>query len=211
MAIFTSTLVTSCKKKVGNLVTTKLRGQNILKSFNPQPTNPNTVPQQDSRVRMANAVLFWQYFSAFFASFKYQKTSVESIYNSFVRIAKNAFSTTVATTKALVVTAFTDGSYGADGKIKVTAVQVSSSSSTVSFETNDLAFIDGYYVHLLAIDTSNDLYNLGKAVIDSAAWSAGSVSVPVGINNPAPGLHFAICYANNDKTKDTTTLVKLSV
>lgn len=203
MAIFTSTLVTSCKKKVGNLVTTKLRGQNVLKSYNPSPTNPSTTGQVNSRGQMANAVLFWQFFGMFFENWKYQKTSVESVYNSFVRASKSLFATAKATTKLTVCQALGNlQEIGDTKKIYFSTTQLTANSVIMSINPNGLPFIDGYIGYAVIIDPANNFQTIGSKAITAAEWAAGQMTIPVGHNNPS----YVAAFATNDVIKDSTAI-----
>lgn len=92
MAIIQSILVGKGKGKIGNVVLSGLKGQTVAKQLNSSPLNPRTTAQTDNRVKMANAVLAWQFLSLFFASAKGLRKSLESVYNAFVRTVKNGLS-----------------------------------------------------------------------------------------------------------------------
>lgn len=47
-----------------------LKGQTVAKQLNSSPTNPRTVEQTYNRVKMANAVLAWQFLAQFFSEAK---------------------------------------------------------------------------------------------------------------------------------------------
>lgn len=90
MAIIQSILVGKGKGKIGNVVLSGLKGQTVAKQLNSSPSNPRTVAQTDNRIKMANAVLAWQFLSLFFASAKGLRKPLESVYNAFVRIVKSS-------------------------------------------------------------------------------------------------------------------------
>lgn len=88
MAIIQSILVGKGKGKIGNVVLSGLKGQTVAKQLNSNPLNPRTVAQTENRVKMANAVLAWQFLSQFFSEAKALKKPLESTYNAFVRSVK---------------------------------------------------------------------------------------------------------------------------
>lgn len=89
MAIIQSILVGKGKGKIGNVVLSGLKGQTVAKQLNSSPTNPRTVAQTGNRVKMANAVLAWQFLAQFFSEAKALRKPLESTYNAFVRSVKS--------------------------------------------------------------------------------------------------------------------------
>jgi len=89
MATFNSVLIGKAKGKVGNVVLTAIKGQNIVKALNDKPANPRSVAQTDNRVQMANAVLAWQFLALFFTKATALTKSTESVYNAFIRLVKS--------------------------------------------------------------------------------------------------------------------------
>lgn len=85
MAIIQSILVGKGKGKIGNVVLSDLKGQIVAKQLNSSPSNPRTVAQIANRVKMANAVLAWQFLAMFFSFAKGLRKPLESVYNAFVR------------------------------------------------------------------------------------------------------------------------------
>lgn len=192
MAIFTSTLVTSSKKKVGNLVTSKLRGQNILKSYNPSPTNPNTVNQQNTRAKMANAVKFWQFFAGFFNHFLYQKSAVESVYNSFIRLCKESFSTIIASTKEEVFKSLIPGpTMGTGGKLANIDVDANQANITITFDNQGYDYEAGYIVQMLIYNETAATFVERSHAISNAEWTAQTATFAGGDADATMCLYYA--------------------
>ena len=101
MAIIQSILVGKGKGKIGNVVLSGLKGQTVAKQLNSSPSNPRTVAQTANRVKMANAVLAWQYLANFMSNAKAIRKPLESTYNAFVRTVVNDMGTIIASSRAL--------------------------------------------------------------------------------------------------------------
>ena len=101
MAIIQSILVGKGKGKIGNVVLSNLKGQTVAKQLNSSPSNPRTVAQTANRVKMANAVLAWQFLSSFMSNAKGLRKPLESIYNAFVRTVVSDMSSVLAGSRAL--------------------------------------------------------------------------------------------------------------
>jgi hypothetical protein len=105
MATFNSVLIGKAKGKVGNVVLTAIKGQNIVKALNDKPANPRSVGQTDNRVQMSNAVLAYQYLAMFFAYATALAKSTESVYNAFIRLVKSGMSTALIASRVLAAKA----------------------------------------------------------------------------------------------------------
>lgn len=101
MAIIQSILVGKGKGKIGNVVLSGLKGQTVAKQLNSSPSNPRTVAQTANRVKMANAVLAWQFLAQYFSYAKGIRKPLESVYNAFVRTIVSDMRTVLATSRAL--------------------------------------------------------------------------------------------------------------
>ena len=72
--------------KYGGGVYAIVKGQNILREYNPQPGNPRSYAQQAQRALLANMVKFYKRGTQNFYKFAFEdKTSRESDYNAFAR------------------------------------------------------------------------------------------------------------------------------
>lgn len=82
--------------KVGSVVFSVVKGQQIERVYNPQPSNPRSYSQQAQRALLANMVKFYKRATSNFYKFAFEdKTSRESDYNAFARnnIMRGAFLT----------------------------------------------------------------------------------------------------------------------
>lgn len=72
--------------KVGSVVFSVIKGQQIERVYNPQPANPRSYSQQAQRALLANMTKFYKRATSNFYKFAFEdKTSRESDYNAFAR------------------------------------------------------------------------------------------------------------------------------
>ena len=72
--------------KLGEVVLSQLKGQQIARAYQPIVANPRTTAQTDQRVLFSNAVKFYKHASQALFKFAYEdKRSNESYYNAFMR------------------------------------------------------------------------------------------------------------------------------
>lgn len=75
--------------KLGDVVLSQLKGQQIARAYQPQVANPRSTLQTDQRILFSNAVKFYKHAVQNFFKFAYEdKRANESYYNAFMR--KNA-------------------------------------------------------------------------------------------------------------------------
>lgn len=75
--------------KLGDVVLSQLKGQQIARAYQPQVANPRSTAQTDQRILFSNAVKFYKHATQNLFKFAYEdKRSNESYYNAFMR--KNA-------------------------------------------------------------------------------------------------------------------------
>lgn len=85
MSIITNGLLGSSRNKVGNIVTYRMKGQDIARSKAAQVSNPRTNAQQSQRVKLANLVALYRVLSAWMDGIAFQsKPQRWSDYNAFV-------------------------------------------------------------------------------------------------------------------------------
>lgn len=78
--------LSQARGKVGSVVFSVLKGQQITRVYNPKPDNPRTILQQAQRSLLANATKFYKFAIANFYKFAFSdKTRYESDYNAFAR------------------------------------------------------------------------------------------------------------------------------
>lgn len=82
----------SGRGKIGSIVLSNLKGQQITKAYQPNVTNPKTGLQTLQRIQMAQCVKFYKRAIANFFQFAFEdKTKIESYFNAFVSNNINRF------------------------------------------------------------------------------------------------------------------------
>ena len=149
MAIFNSIVIGSGKGKIGNVVLTKLKGQNIVKSRNYSPANPKTVAQVASRVQMANAVMAWKFLAGFFVYWLGVAKQKESIYNAFVSASKRFFSTILSINPQSAARGLVTFVLPGSASFNVSDVIVSSNTTDVRLSTNGMVKPSDLHVRMI--------------------------------------------------------------
>ena len=163
------------KGKIGNVVTTVLKGQVIAKSRNYHPANPKTAGQVNSRAQMSNAVMAWQFLSLFLSFISPLRKSTESNYNAFIRLAKNLFSTTIAISRANAAGTLEGNSIGHSNCVEIASIGGSGEESVIGFTTGGLAFIAGYNLRYIIYNPITGVNVVGIHNITSEEWSNQSI------------------------------------
>ena len=89
-------LLGKLRGKLGDVVFTVLKGEQVSRPYNGQPNNPRTYSQQAQRALLANMVKFYRRATSNFYKFAFEdKTQRESDYNAYARnnIMRGAFLT----------------------------------------------------------------------------------------------------------------------
>ena len=148
------------KGKIGNVVTATLKGQVIAKSRNFSPANPKTTLQTDSRGKMSNAVMAWQFLSIYLVFIAPFRKSTESTYNAFIRLTKNSFTTVIALSRALAVTQLSGLNFGSSNYPTMSSASAYMNTVSCSWQTNGVPFEQGMTLRVININS-----NFGEHVI----------------------------------------------
>lgn len=179
MAIIDSVLVGKGRGKIGNVVLQGIKGQTVAKQLNPAPSNPRTVSQTDSRNRMSNVVMAWQFLSVFFAFAGALRKPLESTYNAFVRMYKNYVDNVLKATRVeAAINAFNSFQFGGNW-IQITNVALTVGHTEVTFNTSGLPYVAGTHVQLIGIDSSGQAFTIANSAITETQWNAQSFSAAV--------------------------------
>lgn len=177
MAIFNSIVIGSGKGKIGNVVLTKLKGQNVVKSRNYSPANPKTPAQVSSRNRMANAVLAWKFLGGFLMFWLGVAKPKESLYNAFVSSAKNLFSDIVAGLPSLAASSLSGKTLLGSAVFNIASVDFVADVATVSLSTNGLSKPNDLHVRLMYYSSSNGSNVIVDRAVTVADWASGELSI----------------------------------
>lgn len=177
MAKFDSVLLGKSKGSVGNITTSRLKGQNIAKAKITSTTNVNSAGQQLSRGKMSNIVLAWQFLAIFMVSATALRKSTESVYNAFVRGFKSGISEVVAVSRPAAA-ALLSGVEGLAGNfITVLFTSYVDTTAIFSLNTGGLPYTADTYVRAIGFNSLTGEQKIIDRVITEVEWNAGSVSV----------------------------------
>lgn len=179
MAIFNSIVIGNAKGKIGNVVLTKLKGQNVAKSRNYSPANPRTLRQVESRNRMKNAVLAWKFLAGFFVYWLGVAKQKESIYNAFVSASKNLFQPFAAMTPQEAAGLLEGSTLQGSAPFSVNSVGVGPASSYIVLNTNGMPKPADLAVRLLLFSPSTGLNRLIDRAVTDLEWSNGELLIAV--------------------------------
>ena len=177
MALFNSVLIGKAKGKVGNVVLTSIKGQNIVKSLNDKPANPRSVGQTDNRVQMSNAVLAWQFLNMFFAYAGAISKSTESTYNAFVRLVKSGLSTVLYESRLFAAIASLDLNVFVGNWFNISKFTVALGSFKIDIDNNSIQWVNTMrYCYVEFKDDGSDFKIINNS-ISEVDFNAGSIPV----------------------------------
>lgn len=176
MAIIQSILVGKGKGKIGNVVLSGLKGQTVAKQLNSSPSNPRTVAQTANRVKMANAVLAWQFLANFMGYAKGLRKPLESVYNAFVRGVVQDMATLLETSRALAAAAALRlGSFSGNW-FTIENVSTTNAALKAEFNTSGIAWASTYRIVFMYFSYGSGLQKVVERALTEAEFNAGKVS-----------------------------------
>lgn len=177
MAIIQSILVGKGKGKIGNVVLSNLKGQTVAKQLNSSPSNPRTVAQTDNRVKMANAVLAWQFLSQFFEPAKGLRKPLESVYNAFVRTVKNGLSDILYSSRLLAAQAALSGDWFVGNWFTISVGELSTDALALEVSASGIAHSDNMHVRCIVSDNIAHEQRVVDRAVTLAEFTAGTITV----------------------------------
>lgn len=208
MAIIESILVGKGKGKIGNVVLSGLKGQTVAKQLNSSPSNPRTVAQTENRVKMANAVLAWQFLSQFFGYAKGLRKPLESVYNAFVRGVVSGMlsvletSRTNASMSALRLNAFSGNWFTIQNDT------VDRDVLEASFNPSGLVWAPSYRVVFMYFNADSGLQKVTERALTEAEFNAGKVSQSTA---DITGIHMNSLYIYDSATSKITNIASVEL
>lgn len=177
MAKFDSIVFGKSSGSIGNVTTARLKGQNIAKAKITQTTNVNSVGQVESRGKMSNIVLAWQFLSVFLVYISALRKPVESNYNAFVRGFKTLVSDVVVASRSAAA-ALLNGLDGLAGNfVTISSVAGAGASVTIALVTGGLPFSATTYVRVISYISATGESQIVNRLITEAEWLAGAIIV----------------------------------
>ena len=181
MAIIDSVLVGKGRGKIGNVILQGIKGQTVAKQLNPAPANPRTNAQMESRNRMSNTVMAWQFLSVFFAFAGALRKPLESTYNAFVRLYKNYGETSLSDNRAAAAKSALNGYLFSGNWIQITSLGDGGAVTTVNFNTGGLPFIAGSKLRVIGLDVDGQASTVAETALTQAMWNAGVTTNSIGV------------------------------
>lgn len=175
MAIINSVALGKSRGKIGNIVTATLKGQVIAKERNYSPANPKTELQVNSRGKMSNAVLAWQFLALFFSMAMALRKSTESTYNAFVRYAKNFFPAAIAASRPQAAYLLAGVELFSGNWIVATLNAIAPGEGYVLLNTGGLPFNALSRARVIEFDQVSGTNFISDVAITEAYWNAGQV------------------------------------
>lgn len=180
MAIIQSILVGKGKGKIGNVVLSGLKGQTVAKQLNSSPSNPRTVAQTENRVKMANAVLAWQFLSQFFSYAKGIRKPLESVYNAFVRTIVSDMQTVLATSRAMAAAAALILENFSGNWFTIVIAGGGIDPLDIRFIASGVSWSPSYRIATIFFETATGNQIVEERALTEAEFNAGTVVLPYG-------------------------------
>ena len=204
MAIIQSILVGKGKGKIGNVVLSGLRGQTVAKQLNSSPKNPRSDAQIYNRVKMANAVLAWQFLANFLVHAKALRKPLESTYNAFVRLVKLTMPVILfESRKMAAITAIQDAAI-AGNWVTITPLEVSDNSVGVTIGTAGMPFIAGSRIRCIQLSSLTDTQDIVDFPLSAIGWANGTMSIV--FNNAAADAVYGVYLYTPDGSRVSNIL-----
>lgn len=207
MAIFNSIVIGNAKGKIGNVVLTRLKGQNVVKSRNYSPANPKTPAQVSSRNRMSNAVLAWKFLAGFFEFWYGVAKPKESTYNAFVSSAKNLFGDIVSTVPSMAVANLGGQSLLGSAPFGITSMTHNPDSTAVILSTNGILKPADLHIRIMVYERTTGTNAIIDNAVTVAAWAAGELTIPLHIGDFSDSVVYL--YSSADRIASSVLFVEV--
>lgn len=187
MAIHSSLAVGSARKSMGGMTYVKLKGQNVVKQQVPKKGKISLANRSPSQNRMSNSVLAWQFLTLFLVNIIALRTSTESNYNAFVRLANSYFTAVIAGSRSLAASMLSDNILGSGNFVNVSSLDYATNICTVTFLTGGLPFVENSYVKAIVWIAATGSNQIVTRLLTEAEWTAGSAILVTTFANPTLG------------------------
>ena len=204
MAIIQSILVGKGKGKIGNVVLSNLKGQTVAKQLNSSPSNPRTVAQTDNRVKMANAVLAWQFLALFFIAAKGLRKPLESNYNAFVRTVVSDMPAVLVSSRSVAALAALNLNNFAGNWFIIDSLVPSSGSAMLKFSASGIPWADTYRVRVIEVITATGEQRVHDEPILENHFIAGEIDASI---QAFAGVDFGAAYIYDSASSKITNVI----
>lgn len=180
MAIIQSILVGKGKGKIGNVVLSGLKGQTVAKQLNSSPSNPRTVAQTANRVKMANAVLAWQFLANFMGYAKGIRKPLESVYNAFVRTVVSSIDSVLADNRAMAAGLALTLQKFSGNWFTISIEEADNTQIAANFNPSGSSYADSYRVVGIFFNDITGTQKVIERALTLSEFNAGTVTVESG-------------------------------
>jgi hypothetical protein len=177
MSKFDSIALGKSTGSIGNITTTRLKGQNVAKAKITSTTNVNSPGQVTSRGRMSNIVMAYQFLAIFLQFAVSLRKPTESVYNAFVRLFKSLILDYVVDSKPLAAALLAGIANVGGNFIVIDSLVLAGTNLTVTFNTGGLPFVANSYIQSIGWKTADGSSKVVNAIITEAQWNAGTLVV----------------------------------
>ena len=177
MAILKSLIFDGSKGSIGNVTLAVLKGQTIAKQKIANPTPSATIGQVESRGRMSNAVMAWQFLSIFLLYFVSAAKTTESVYNSFIRLTKNIFSDVVAGSASLAASMLANTSIGMGSLVSSIVLNSDGGDLVAVFTTGGSIKPVDLHIRAIHFNQSTGSNEILSRLVTDGEWSDGIITL----------------------------------
>ena len=204
MAIIQSILVGKGRGKIGNVVLSSLNGQTVAKQLNSSPKNSRTDAQIANRVKMANAVLAWQFLANFMGNAKVLRKPLESVYNAFVRSVVSDMSTELSSTRIAAAKHALNLRKMSGNWVTIASFLIEQDSVSVTIGTAGLPYVDGVRIRGIQMSVTGESQEVIDEEVSLAEWNISSRSLV--FSNPRVDAVYGVYLYTQDGTKISNVL-----
>lgn len=177
MSKFSSVALGKVTGSIGNITTSRLKGQQIAKAKITQTTASDSLTQLASKNKMKNVVMAYQFLAGFLSRSGGLRKQTESVYNAFVRGFKTSLADTVSGTRYDAASMLVGLQGLAGNLVSVVSIAPGASDITVSINTGGLPFISGCKCRLITFATTDGRNEIVEVSVSEGMWNSGEILV----------------------------------
>jgi hypothetical protein len=183
MAIFNSIALGKSKGAIGNVTTTRIKGQQIAKSKVAKTGSILPANQTAAQKRMKNAVMAFQFLSVFLMFATPMRKTKESVYNAFVRFVAPVISNIVAESAALASSLLGILSIYVSNYCTVISSGFGATNTIIEFTAMGNPFEGTPIGRVLQYNSATGERLISEHTITAGEWAAGSFEAGVNLAN----------------------------
>lgn len=177
MAIINNIIFEKASGSVDNLTYYQLNGQQIVRSRNRNPYDPNTTDQLLQRAKMSNAVFCYRYLKSWLVPIKAMVIGSRSVYNQYTSMFTELFPSTRYTSLSVLLNYLASLSIGNSNYCIVTGFNLVDQTLTVNFTVEGSALYSDTKVYVVSTNSATNVIYLSIVPVVNSDWNSGSVNV----------------------------------